>query len=79
MTNLIGAYCQIQWQDDKRKVSGAYFSFEQYNPETNATTSGIGDDKVFYYADNEQELKKLMNDNDGDFTIVEIEELVKGN
>jgi hypothetical protein len=79
MTNLIGAYCQIQWQDNKQKVDGVYFSFEQYNAETEITASGINDEKVFYYADNEKELKSLMKPNDGDFIITEIEELVKGN
>jgi hypothetical protein len=79
MTNFIGAYCQIQWQHDGRRVDGVYFSFEQYNAEANTTTSGINDEKVFYYADNEKELKSLMKPNDGDFIITEIEELVKGN
>jgi hypothetical protein len=56
----IGASVTYQWLDDK-STEDAYISFGDYLPDENTDSYGIDDDAIFYYVQDEQELKDLCS------------------
>jgi hypothetical protein len=57
----IGAYCVVKF-DDGDIVDGYYFSFGEYNEETEKDSYGVNDEAIFYYCDGEDDIKRLMGD-----------------
>lgn len=60
-----GATAVIRWQDSPTEFGGYYFHFGEY-PDKDEDD----DDRIFYYAEGEEELKRLMQPGNGDFVIV---------
>lgn len=56
MSKFKGATVSIQWLDDKTTIDGYYIQFGEAPIENDA----IDDGHVFYYCDNEDDLKALM-------------------
>lgn len=57
---VIGAVATIKWEHDDKPVQGMYFSFGEYDEDAGTDTFGVSDDRVFFYAAGEQEMKQLM-------------------
>lgn len=78
MSNKIGAYCTIRFNDDENEVSGVLFSLETYDEAIDGTASGIRDEDVFYYADSPEQIVAMVGQNRryGDFTILSIDDWV---
>lgn len=57
---IIGATATIKWLDTDETVEGVYFSFGEYYEEVGRDSFGVLDDRVFFYATGEQEMKQLM-------------------
>lgn len=60
-----GATATILWNDEPKVTEGYYFHFGECPDEDDED-----DDRVFYYVDNEQELRKLMQPKSGDFVVI---------
>jgi hypothetical protein len=78
MTNKIGAFCTILWNDTGDISDGCIFSFEDYNPETDLTANGLVDSDIFFYANSaESLLAMLKNPNaNADFSLVSIDDWI---
>lgn len=73
----VGAYCVVKF-DDGDIVDGYYFSFGEYNEETEKDNYGVNDDRIFYYCDGgEAELIQLMS-SEQDFKVLSYELEYKG-
>ena len=74
----IGAYVTIQWLDANGKpeedteYSGVYFSFGEFEEDTDCDSYGVPDDRIFYYAFDAHDLNKLK-DSDSDFKVIDYE------
>lgn len=73
MKTPIGAYAVIQYTGESEPVDGYYFSFGDYNEETNTDSFGVNDDRVFYYAQGEPDMVALSKPNGGDFVVLSYE------
>lgn len=78
MSDKIGAYCTIRFNDTDDEVSGCYFSLEDYDEVTEVTPSGIRDENIFYYADSPEQIVAMVGQDRryGDFTILSIDDWV---
>jgi hypothetical protein len=75
MSNLIGATCLIRWNDTSKETVEVYISCEDYDEHNEATTSGIPDDKVFFYANDPDSIRAMVDpdETETDWTILSIE------
>ena len=78
MSNRIGAYCTIRFNNGGGDVSSVLFSLETYDQEIDGTASGIRDEDVFYYADSEEQLLSMVDpaNCEADFTILSIDDWI---
>lgn len=59
---VIGAVATIRWIDQPDAyIEGMYFSFGEYDEEAGTDSFGVPDDRVFFYAQGEQEMKQFVN------------------
>ena len=63
----IGAWCDIEWQDDLAQ-GFKYISFGEYNEQTDCDNYGIDDEAILFYCP-ESEFLKLVETGSGDFKI----------
>ena len=74
----IGAYATVQWLDadgkpeDGTEYSGVYFSFGDLVEDADCDSYGVADDKIFYYASGEHDLKNLKSST-WDFKVIDYE------
>ena len=74
----IGAYATVQWLDlegnpeDGTEYSDVYFSFGQFEDDTDCDSFGVHDANIFYYAEDEVDLKRLKNSK-YDFKVIDYE------
>jgi hypothetical protein len=75
MSNLIGATCLIRWNDTGKETIEVYISCEDYDENNETTTSGIPDDKVFFYANDPDSIRAMVDpsNTETDWTILSIE------
>ena len=75
MTNNqpIGAYAVIQWLDTGEEVDGYYFSFGEYDDDSDCDSFGVADDNIFFYCDGEHALKSYMTAGKEDFVVLSYE------
>jgi hypothetical protein len=75
VSNLIGATCLIRWNDASKETAEVYISCEDYDEHNEATTSGIPDDKVFFYANDPDSIRAMVDPDETktDWTILSIE------
>lgn len=61
MSKAIGAIVEVKHiEDTLDDVETTYISFGEYDEETNADSYGVDDNNIYFYCDDEEELKKLM-------------------
>ena len=71
---VIGGWATVRYLDEQEPLGNVYFSFGDYDEETGLDTFGIHDDRVFFYATGEDELKEMMNENElRDFVVLDYE------
>ncbi len=72
--NATGVWCAIRYHDEDDVLSPVFFSFGEYDEQTDPVydTFGHRDDLVFYYTTPE-ELPLLMSEGGHDFTVVGVE------
>lgn len=59
---VIGAVATIRWIDQPDTyIEGMYFSFGEYDEEANTDSFGVPDERVFFYAQGEEEMKQFVN------------------
>lgn len=63
----IGAWCEIEWQDDLAK-GFRYISFGKYDEENNSDSYGVSDDAILFYCP-ESEFLKLVETGNKEFRI----------
>ena len=74
----IGAYATVLWLDgngepeDGTEYSNVYFSFGQFEDDTDCDSFGVHDANIFYYADGEQDMERLKNST-WDFKVIDYE------
>ena len=69
----IGAWATIEWRDTGETLAPVYFSFGQFDGEHH-DSFGVSDDRIFFYCEDEHELRQLMTDGTGnDFTVLDYE------
>lgn len=74
----IGAYATVQWLDadgkpeDGTEYSDVYFSFGDLVEDADCDSYGVADDRIFYYADGEHDLKNLKSST-WDFKVIDYE------
>ena len=83
MTNRqpIGAYATVMWTnpdgslEDGTPYDGMYFSFGEYNDdnEPECDSFGVPDDRIFFYCEDERELKAFMTAGVEDFIVISYE------
>ena len=75
MKEPIGAYATIKWQDTGEEVDGYYFSFGEYDDdnEPDHDSHGVRDDRIFFYCDDEGDLKSYMTEGMEDFIVLDYE------
>ena len=78
MLNPIGAYATIKWLDEDTEVSGYYFSFGSYDedkedPDSGKDSNGVPDSMIFYYCDDENDLRSFMTKGKEDFIVLSYE------
>lgn len=75
MNKPTGADCNIRWFKGNLSPSfSGYISFGHYDEDRDTDAHGRADDTVFYYCDDEAELIKLMDKNNGgDFVVLSYE------
>lgn len=68
----IGAYANIRWLDTNEEVEGYYFSFGEYDCDTDEDhdSYGVRDDRIFFYCDGEHDLKSYMTEGKEDFIVL---------
>ena len=73
--NAKGAWCTIKYHDEDGTLSPVFFSFGEYDEETNPNFDSFGhrDDAVFFYTTPE-EFPQLMTEGTGDFVVVSVDE-----
>ena len=65
----IGAWGLVRWSDTGEELQ-AYYSFGEYDEETDRDTYGIHDSKIFFYCSGgESELKSFMIGDDEHCTL----------
>jgi hypothetical protein len=64
----IGAWCEIEWQDDLAQ-GFRYISFGTYDEENDSDSYGVADDAILFYCP-ESEFLKLVETGSGDFKII---------
>ena len=64
----IGAWCEIEWQDDLAK-GFRYISFGTYDEENDSDSYGVADDAILFYCP-ESDFLKLVETGSGDFKII---------
>ena len=77
----IGAYATVMWikpdgtPEDGTPYEGTYFSFGEYNEdnEPECDSFGVPDDRIFFYCEDERELKTFMTAGGEDFVVLEYE------
>ena len=69
----IGAIATIQFDNEPEPIEGYYFSFGDYDEDTNSDSFGVNDHRVFYYAQGEADMIALSKPNGGDFVILSYE------
>ena len=69
----IGAIATIQFDNEPEPIEGYYFSFGDYDEDTNSDSFGVNDHRVFYYAQGEADMVALSKPNGGDFVILSYE------
>jgi hypothetical protein len=71
---LIGATATIQFNDSDTPLEGAYFSFGwDYLYEPDADEFGVPSSRIFYFAEDESEMKALMQEGVNDFKVLSYE------
>ena len=77
---IIGANADIRFNDTNETMN-VYISFGEYNEDTEGDSFGTADYKIFYYCENEDELKSFMTytENPDDFLVLnyELEEITQ--
>ena len=77
----IGAHATVMWihpdgtPEDGTEYSGFYFSFGEYNDdnEPECDSFGVPDDRIFFYCEDERELKSFMTAGGEDFVVIDYE------
>ena len=70
---VIGATATIQFNDSDTPLEGAYFSFGGDSYENEADSFGVPDSRIFYFAEDESEMKALMQEGVNDFKVLSYE------
>jgi hypothetical protein len=70
---LIGATATILFNDSDTPLEGAYFSFGGDSYENETDSFGVPDSKIFYFAEDESEMKALMQQGVNDFKVLSYE------
>lgn len=75
MSEARGATATIRWADNNEVVEGMYFSFGEYDEESGLDSFGVRDERVFFYAQGEEEMKEFMSGNTSgtDFVVLSYE------
>lgn len=73
--NATGAWCTIKYHDETETLSPVFFSFGEYDEDTDPVFDSLGhrDDNVFFYCEPE-ELAEMMHGEGGDFVIMSIDD-----
>lgn len=77
----IGATATVIWvhedgtPEDGTEYEGMYFSFGEYNDdnEPECDSFGVPDDRIFFYCEDERELKSFMTAGGEDFVVTDYE------
>jgi len=70
----IGAWATIKWRDTGETLAPVYFSFGLFDDDSQHDSFGVSDDRIFFYCEDEHELRQLMTDGMGnDFTVLDYE------
>ena len=70
---LIGATATILFNDSDTPLEGVYFSFDGDGSENETDSFGVPDLKIFYFAEDEGEMKALMQQGVNDFKVLSYE------
>ena len=71
---VIGGWATVRYLDEQEPLGNVYFSFGEYDEETGLDTFGVRDDRVFFYATCEDELKEMMKESMlRDFVVLDYE------
>ncbi len=68
--NLIGATATIMFNDSDTPLEGVYFSFGGGSSENETDSFGVPDSKIFYFVEDEGEMKALMQEGAIDFKVL---------
>lgn len=68
----IGAHALILWLDTNEEGDSYYFSFGEYNEdnEPDHDSHGVPDENIFFYCEDEHELKSYMTKGAEDFVVL---------
>ena len=69
----IGAFATIRYIDEKEPIEGVYFSFGEYDEDSNEDSHGINDLFIFFYCEGEEDLKSFMTEGAEDFVVMSYE------
>jgi hypothetical protein len=69
----IGAFATIRYIDEKEPIEGVYFSFGEYDEDSNEDSYGINDLFIFFYCEGEEDLKSFMKKGAEDFVVMSYE------
>lgn len=70
MDKPIGANAEVHFDNDPEDYTvNCYFSFGEYNEDTDSDSFGVPDCKIFFYVESEHDLKCYMVAGSEDFVI----------
>lgn len=74
MNKPVGASVKYRWDnDDPGDAWDGYISFGYYIEDQNEDSYGVNDEDILYYAEDEEELKKLARPTAADFIVLSYE------
>lgn len=76
MTNPIGAQATIKYLDDGTILENVYFSFGEYIEERNEDSYGVSDYNIFFYCEDEEDMKSFMTEGGEDFIVLSYEPII---
>lgn len=76
MTKPIGAEATIKYLDDGTILENVYFSFGEYIEERNEDSYGVNDLNIFFYCEDEADMKSLMTEGGEDFVVLSYEPII---
>lgn len=67
----IGADATVYYKDEgEEQAFTTYFSFGEYNEETGKDTYGVADMRIFFYVEEEEDMRSLSTPGAEDFVVL---------